>query len=291
MGPELNFEVMEPLLGLELFDYIVEHAPVTEALCRSVVHQSLSALDYVHGTMHLIHRDVKPQNFKFRSARSAEVVLLDFGLCTSAIQDSTPRTRAGTLEYAAPEVFTGFYGTRADMWSLGVMMYMMLTGLVPFSFSREETNFSVTCEEVEDALDAWELKGAPLVTMEIMRSLLVVDPKERWSASQALEHEWFESMDAPASTTLDSLHASRSNTSWIMRVARIHSAMQAESNLAPVRLSCLSAPALLADPLPLPIPGRSSLGCFTCLAGLWRLAEDFIASDCALKRCDSVVSW
>jgi len=127
--------------------------------------------------------------------------------------------------------------------------------------------------------------------MEIMRSLLAVDPNERWSAAQALQHEWFDSMDAPASMTLDTLDGSRPNNAWIKRVARIHSTMQAGSDFAPVQLSCLSAPALLANPLPLPITGRSSLSCFSCFAGLWRLAEDFIASDGAIKRCDSFVSW
>lgn len=199
-GPSLFFVVMEPVMGLELFDYLLEYAPVTEGFCRTVMQQGLSALCYVHGSMRVIHRDIKPENFRFRDTRNGELVLLDFGLSTVSEPANVIRTRVGTMAYAAPEVHTRRYGTAADVWSIGVMLYVMLTGCVPFEYSDEEMRAgvcdAVTPKDVIRSLDIWELSLVSAPARCLLRSLLVHDARDRWTAVEALQHQWFHAEDA-----------------------------------------------------------------------------------------------
>uniref|UniRef100_A0A7S1AM46 Protein kinase domain-containing protein n=1 Tax=Noctiluca scintillans TaxID=2966 RepID=A0A7S1AM46_NOCSC len=148
----------------------------------------------------ILHRDIKPENFRFRDTRTGELVLLDFGLSTVSEPANVIRTRVGTMAYAAPEVHTRRYGTAADVWSIGVMLYVMLTGCVPFEYSDAEMLAgvcdAVTPKDVIKSLDIWELSIVSAPARCLLRSLLVHDARDRWTAVEALQHQWFHVEDA-----------------------------------------------------------------------------------------------
>lgn len=205
MGSSTIFIVMEPLLGSELFEYIAEHAPVTEVFVRDVTRQALAGLQHVH-SVGLIHRDVKLENFKFRTqSPDSELVLLDFGLMCPADPDKQ-KAAVGTMMYVAPEVFSGWYNTQVDLWSLGVGLYVMLAGDPPFEggsssqldqHSKEAQVEARRGIALQNALAICELEQAPKKAVSLLRGLLEGRPEQRLNATTALAHSWF-------SSTLDS---------------------------------------------------------------------------------------
>jgi len=141
----------------------------------------------------LIHRDVKPENFRFRTPDPAsDLVLVDFGLCCPAVPDEK-RSVVGTLLYVAPEVFSGRYSTKVDLWSVGVVLYILLTGKPPWKqnlcegFVLDKTIESG--EAIETALKDKELVAAPVEARMLLKALL--SPQEaRPDAAEALCSQW-----------------------------------------------------------------------------------------------------
>ena len=195
------FVVMEELQGDELFNALHECAPLSEGFMRRCSRDALAALEKIHSTG-LVHRDVKPENLRFRDRERTCLVLIDFGLCCPA----TTRTRswcttsnedevkavAGTLPFMAPEVFSSRYSTPVDIWAFGVTLYIMLTGKLPPTSDPSKIPDSLAIGEWADMATA--LPSA----VDLLRKVLVVDPTLRLSAREALSHQWFaETGDGP----------------------------------------------------------------------------------------------
>lgn len=134
------FIVMELLRGGDLFDRIVERGKYTEDTARKLMVNLLSAVEYLH-SKNIIHRDLKPENILLvDSYNDVDVKLTDFGLAKKANQEGL-KTFCGTPQYFAPEVLSrktsengiGRYGAAADVWSLGVVLYILLSGTFPFA--------------------------------------------------------------------------------------------------------------------------------------------------------------
>ena len=126
--------VMELVNGGELFDRIVEKGSYTEKDAANLVAKICSAVGYLHSKS-IAHRDLKPENLLYSSeAADAEIKLADFGLSTYASPgSSTLKTACGTPGYVAPEVLKNKgYGLEVDMWSVGVITYILLCGFPPF---------------------------------------------------------------------------------------------------------------------------------------------------------------
>lgn len=191
LGPSTIYVVMEPLNGEELFDYIIKHAPVTEAFCMRTMRQALAAARHIH-ECGLIHRDVKLESFRFRSQGSSnELVLFDFGLCVPVAEPS--KDCVGTLLYLAPEVRDGVYDTQVDLWCLGVMLYVMMMGTMPFEeFFLGRRRSEAQWKKAVAALFKDEvLAEAPSFARELLAALLVHDPQARITAAEALKRPWF----------------------------------------------------------------------------------------------------
>jgi len=182
------------LTGRDLSLFLQECAPITHTLAKHLIDEALSALAHFHSALGvgLIHRDVKLENLRFRSdSDNAELVLIDVGLAVPADPDEEKQV-VGTLLYTAPEVFTNRYNTQVDIWSLGVVCYIMLTGKPPWVQDRRTFKDRKIIDEdrVRRALEAPEVKKLPLEADDFLRSLLNLDPNSRLTATAAREHHW-----------------------------------------------------------------------------------------------------
>jgi len=171
--------LVEHLSGGSVFDHIVEEAALSEEHALSVVRQLLSAVEQVHA-QGLVHRDIKPENMIYASAEKDKMKLIDFGFCCYWKEGDKPMTRrCGTEAYMAPEVTRQHgYTSLADMWSVGVVAHVLLTGELPGRHSDWTPILS-------DRLREYSLEAQKFVV-----ALLTADPSKRLTAQQAGEHRW-----------------------------------------------------------------------------------------------------
>ncbi|CAI7928962.1 unnamed protein product, partial [Closterium sp. NIES-54] len=148
--------VMELCEGGELFDRIVAHNHFSERQAAQVCRTLADVLRYCH-SHHILHRDLKPENVLLVSARSdTRVKVIDFGMAYRFQEGERCTQRAGTPNYISPEVIAKNYGTEADVWSLGVILYVMLCGLPPFwGDSTEEIFSSILYEPLDLETEPW----------------------------------------------------------------------------------------------------------------------------------------
>ena len=145
-----TFIVMELLSGGELFNRIVEQGRFTEEAAANLFAQILLSMEYLH-SLDIVHRDVKPENILYVSEGAAQIKLIDFGYAGVWAPDKQLTGLCGTPDYVAPEVLTWYdddesgtpYGKGSDLWSLGVLLYVILSGCSPFSADEEEAILEV----------------------------------------------------------------------------------------------------------------------------------------------------
>jgi len=197
MTDKTVFVVMERLSGRELAQDIWQNSHRCEKYAKNVIKQALLAVQYTH-KKGIIHRDVKVENFKFRSEDTLELVLMDYG-CSCPTTPQENRIIVGTLPYMAPEIFSGHYTEKVDLWAVGIMLYIMLVGNVPFEhdLSKNEPMPHFTSGEVVRELqhcEAFRNLSVPCATL--VKSLLTCE-EHRVSANEALENEWLEIQQSP----------------------------------------------------------------------------------------------
>lgn len=195
--------VMEYIQGGTLGDVITNSCgPMSENDAKRLFRDILSGVEYIHH-MGTIHRDLKPDNCLLASSRPpyGVVKLSDFGLSNfigtapadngSQIDEHCVLTSAvGSPGFVAPEIFDSCYGTAVDIWSCGVILYMMLSGgLMPFpGKSASEVALHARNGKLDFSSEA--LRNTSPEAKSLMRALLTVDGKERLTARQALNHPW-----------------------------------------------------------------------------------------------------
>jgi len=129
---EVCFLVLEYCEGGELFHYIIEKKFLSEEVAAFIMKQLFSALEYLHGKS-ISHRDIKPENFMlYKKDDMTCIKMIDFGLSKDYSEKQTMTTMSGSPYYIAPEVFLQKYNQKIDIWSMGVVLYIMLSGKVPF---------------------------------------------------------------------------------------------------------------------------------------------------------------
>ncbi|EED91997.1 predicted protein, partial [Thalassiosira pseudonana CCMP1335] len=182
--------VTEYLEGGELFDRIVEKNSYTESEARDVCKILFEALKYTH-SKRVVHRDLKPENLllQFKDSDS-EIKLADFGFAKKSPTEDSLSTICGTPGYVAPEILRKKkYGTKADMWSMGVIVFILIGGYPPFYADNEKELLKLSVlGEFEFDEEHWGdiSDGAK----DLISSLLVTDPTERASAEEILAHPW-----------------------------------------------------------------------------------------------------
>ena len=130
---EILYLVMEMMNGGELFDYIIAKNTLTEREASGIIRQVASAIDYCH-KKNVLHRDLKPENLLLvEKRRLDQVKIADFGFSKMIPSGGSTKSVLGSPGYVAPEIRQGRdYGPAVDIWSLGVIMYVMLFGYMPF---------------------------------------------------------------------------------------------------------------------------------------------------------------
>jgi len=184
------FIVTELVTGGELFDKIVELGNYTEKDAAILVTKMVSAISYLHDNG-IVHRDLKPENLLLKDDENiSEVKIADFGLSKIVSPKIMMQTACGTPGYVAPEVLqaTG-YDKEVDMWSIGVITYILLCGFPPFY----KDNLPEMFEEIMKAKydfpeDYWSEVSE--TAKDFIKKLLVVDPKQRMTGVTALQHPW-----------------------------------------------------------------------------------------------------
>jgi len=188
--------VFDLVSGGEVFDRICDLGQYSERDAATVVHEVATALKYLHGRG-IVHRDLKPENLLLTSEKpDADVKLCDFGLAAFVGVDDPPLTgRKGTIAYMAPEVFKGEnYGMEVDLWSLGVIMYILLAGYHPFDPTGAADDRLL---ERRVRLMDWDFKGEEWKHVssdakDLIRTLLNIDPRKRASVDDVLSSGWLD---------------------------------------------------------------------------------------------------
>jgi len=211
-GNKLYF-VMELVTGGELFDRIVEKGSYSEEDAKTLVRKIVSAIEYLH-KQNIAHRDLKPENLLVKSIEDdTEVKIADFGLSKIIDKDKMMQTACGTPGYVAPEVLNAEgYDKEVDMWSVGVITYILLCGFPPFySESVPEVFEQIMKAEYDYPEEYWDEISAE--AKDFIDHLLVVDVAKRLTAEQALSHPWLRQSSKKKSTPLGKLQQKMNN--WI----------------------------------------------------------------------------
>ncbi|KAI3644844.1 hypothetical protein MP228_011008 [Amoeboaphelidium protococcarum] len=178
------FIVMEHADGGELFDYIVKNNQVKELEARRFFRQLISAVDYCHKNS-IIHRDLKPENLLLDSNKN--IKLIDFGFGNTFHKDRLLETYCGSPFYAAPEMIQGirYIGPEVDVWSMGVILYAMLSGRLPFD--------APTMNELYEKIARGKYAVPPQFSQDaihLISRMLTVDPKKRITLAEIKQHPW-----------------------------------------------------------------------------------------------------
>ncbi|XP_048449282.1 maternal embryonic leucine zipper kinase isoform X3 [Rhincodon typus] len=180
------FIILEYCPGGELFDYIIAKDRLSEEEARIFFRQIVSAVAYVHSQGYA-HRDLKPENLLIDEDHN--IKLIDFGLCAKPKGglDYPLKTCCGSPAYAAPELIQGktYIGSEADIWSMGVLLYALLCGFLPFDDDNVMTLYKKIMRGKYN-VPKWLSPTSVL----ILNQMLQVDPKKRITVKHLLSHPW-----------------------------------------------------------------------------------------------------
>ncbi|KAM9780115.1 serine/threonine kinase 17a like [Neosynchiropus ocellatus] len=184
--------VLECAAGGEIFNQCVadNDEAFTEKDVIRLARQILDGVAFLHRN-NVVHLDLKPQNILLTSARPlGDIRIVDFGLSRRMDNITEVREILGTPEYVAPEILSYEpISTATDMWSIGVLIYVMLTGESPFQGDdKQETFLNISQVNVEYSEDTFE--GISSLAVDFIKSLLVKNPRKRATAEECLNHPW-----------------------------------------------------------------------------------------------------
>jgi len=188
------FIVLEFVTGGELFDKIVEAGKFDEKTARKYFRQLVNGVEYCH-QQSVAHRDLKPENLLVDVDENLKVS--DFGLSSffdpAFNDDESPKasllhTTCGTPNYVAPEVLEdkGYNGFQSDIWSMGVILYVLLAGFLPFDEPTMSALFR-KIKRAEYSFPSWFSNSAK----DLLGKILVADPSQRMTISDIVQHPWF----------------------------------------------------------------------------------------------------
>ncbi|OMJ91759.1 hypothetical protein SteCoe_5660 [Stentor coeruleus] len=175
--------------GNTLYNKLKKQGKLQEPVAKNIMLQMLQAVDYIH-SQGIVHRDLKPENILMNSGDSDDIKIADFGNACELNTSKGIEGCFGSLYYLAPEVFDGKYNEKVDIWSCGIIAYVLATGQPPF-FDGNGTNI----KEIVQSLNFEEIKknirGYSDDFTELLCRMLDINPENRISANEAQKHPWF----------------------------------------------------------------------------------------------------
>jgi len=219
------FIVMDYVHGTDLMSYIQSNNGLSEKEAQRCFRQIVSALQYCHARG-VIHRDVKPKNILVDM--QGNLKLIDFGMSNWIEEGKLRSTFCGTPAFASPEIILGikYTGPQVDVWSTGVVLYLMVTGRYPFENVAEvlASNYRNPDDKISPECQ------------ELIRSMLVVEPEKRATLAQVTQHPWYTKDMDNGSQIVTTITATISTTT--IHKDRIHAALSSGS----LHLSSVSTP-------------------------------------------------
>ena len=193
--------IMEECKGGEIFDRIIEHIQnkqmYSEKDAANIFQQVMSCIQYCHN-QNICHRDLKPENLLYLnpgSEKDNRIKVIDFGLSQAC---DRLKTKVGTAYYVSPEILNGNYTHLCDIWSAGVILYILLSGDPPFNGPNDNAIYNKVAQ-MKFSFPENKWKNVSKEAKDLISHMLVPE-KERYTASQVLEHCWFKNAkDIPLS--------------------------------------------------------------------------------------------
>ncbi|XP_066943842.1 serine/threonine-protein kinase SIK2-like isoform X1 [Macrobrachium rosenbergii] len=175
----------------EMFDYIARYGRMSEPMARRKFWQILSAVEYCHNR-HIVHRDLKAENLLLDVNMNMKIA--DWGFSNYYTPADTLNTWCGSPPYAAPEVFEGkkYIGPEIDIWSLGVVLYVLVCGALPFD--------GPTLPALRDRVLSGRFRIPYFMSSDceqLVRKMLVLDPTKRYTVEQIKRHRWMQAEEPP----------------------------------------------------------------------------------------------
>lgn len=195
--PDGYYIVTEYCEGGELYDEITKRGNFTEVVTAHIMFQVLCALNYCH-SRNVLHRDLKPENILIDNfdleTGFYKIKLIDFGSAKIYTTNQNENKIVGSAYYIAPEVLAGKYNEKCDLWSCGVLLYVLLSGKIPF-YGKDQ---SAVLKKVKKT--KYDMKKSPFDKIsteakDLISKLLEKNHHKRLSAYEALQHEWFRKLN------------------------------------------------------------------------------------------------
>ncbi|XP_048080578.1 phosphorylase b kinase gamma catalytic chain, liver/testis isoform isoform X1 [Ursus arctos] len=258
------FLVFDLMRKGELFDYLTEKVALSEKETRSIMRSLLEAVSFLHAN-NIVHRDLKPENILLDD--NMQIRLSDFGFSCHLEPGEKLRELCGTPGYLAPEILKCSmdethpgYGKEVDLWACGVILFTLLAGSPPFWHRRQILMLRMIMEgRYQFSSPEWDDRSNTV--KDLISKLLQVDPEERLTAEQALQHPFFERCEGSQPWNLTPRQRFRVAVWTVLAAGRVALSTQ--------RVRPLTKSALLKDPYALRPVRRLIDSCAFRLYGHW----------------------
>ncbi|KAF7697557.1 putative serine/threonine-protein kinase KIN1 like protein [Cucumispora dikerogammari] len=189
------FMIFEPVIGHQLLDLISQKGALSEAAARRYFNQILSSIDYLHSNS-IVHRDLKIENILVD--KHDNIKIIDFGLSNFYDKKELLNTFCGSLYFAAPELLTGteYCGPEVDIWALGVILFVLVCGKVPF----DDKDLKVLHKKIKQAELRFNKKSLSRPLVRLLKRIIVNDPKKRMGLAEIMKDPWLITETSDSST-------------------------------------------------------------------------------------------